>query len=142
MHTFASSASDDEIRAAVVDWSELLAEKRYAEALGMFPPAEAEMTPAELGKWIAEYGSPEPFPDGRVFAVTSLRGQPDFQRIVDRIDVNRADLFGLDPTQYVGMVHYDGVPLNGLPSDLTARFHIKKVVADRITLEFLDIHVM
>ena len=40
------------------------------------------------------------------------------------------------------MVHYNDVPLDGSPSDLTARFHIKKVSDDKLTLEFLDIHVM
>ena len=40
------------------------------------------------------------------------------------------------------MVHYDNVPLDGKPSDLTARFHIKKIEGGHITLEFLDIHVM
>lgn len=143
MHTFATSASDDEIKQAVVEWSELLARKRFADALDMFPPAEPEMTADELPKWIAGYGSPEPYPDGRTYELTSLRALPEFEDIVrTRIDVDRENLYGLDPAHYVGMVHYDDVPLNGRPSDLTARFHIKKVGEDRITLEFLDIHVM
>jgi hypothetical protein len=142
MHTFPKSVSDDEIKQAVVEWSELLAQQRFAEALAMFPPAEPEMSEEELPKWIAGYGSPEPHPRGP-FQVTSLRALPDFEEIFqDRIDVNRVDLFGLDPADYVGMVHYDSVPLNGSPSDLTARFHIKKVDGERIALEFLDIHVM
>jgi len=143
MHTFSTSASDDEIKQAVVEWSELLAQKRFTDALDMFPPAEPEMTAEELPKWIANYGSPDPYPDGRTFELTSLRALPQFETIVQgRIDVNRQDLFGLDPDHYAGMVHYDSVPLNGSPSDLTARFQIKKVGGDRITLEFLDIHVM
>ena len=143
MRTFATSSSDDEIKHAVVEWSELLAEKRYADALAMFPPAEPEMTAGELPKWIAGYGSPEPYPDGRVFELTSLRALPEFEEIFrDRIDVDRQNLYGLNPALYIGMVHYDYVPLNGRPSDLTARFHIKKLGADQITLEFLDIHVM
>ena len=40
------------------------------------------------------------------------------------------------------MVHYDDVPLNGERSDLTARFNLRRVGVDRLTLEFLDIHVM
>jgi hypothetical protein len=40
------------------------------------------------------------------------------------------------------MVHYNDVPLDGQRSDLTARFHIKRMASGRITLEFLDIHVM
>jgi hypothetical protein len=64
MHTFAMSSSDDEIKQGVVEWSELLAEKRFAEALAMFPPAEPEMTADELAKWIAGYGCPEPYRTG------------------------------------------------------------------------------
>ena len=143
METFAIAASDDEIKNAVVTWSELLAQKRYADALAMFPPAEETMTAEELGKWIAGYGSPDPYPDGRTFEVTSLRALPQFENIFrNRIEVDRENLYGLDPHEYVGMVHYDDVPLNGQPSDLTARFHIKRLDDHRITLEFLDIHVM
>ena len=40
------------------------------------------------------------------------------------------------------MVHFDDVPLSGFRSDLTARFQIKRIGSDRLTLEFLDLHVM
>ena len=143
MHTFATSTSDDEIKDAVVAWSELLAQKRFAEAIAMFPPADGAMSPDDLSKCIAGYGCPESYPDGRTFEVTSLRALPQFAEIFqNRIDVDRENLYGLDPRDYVGMVHYDDVPLNSQPSDLTARFHIKRVGGGRITLEFLDIHVM
>lgn len=143
MKTFANSASDDEIKLAVVEWSELLASGKFAEALQMFPAEDPTMTADELPKWIANYGSPEPYPDGRTYRLTSLRALADFQKIFDeRIDVDRANLYGMDPAQYMGMVHYDSVPLDGEPSDLTARFNIRKVGPDRITLEFVDIHVM
>lgn len=141
MKTFPTTVSDDELRAAVAEWSELLAQQRYADALVMFESAEP-MTPEELAPWIANYGSPDPFPDGRTFAITSLQALSDKEAIIAKIDVDRVNLYGLDPQHYQGMVHYDGVPLNGSPSDLTARFHIRKVGADRITLEFLDLHVM
>jgi hypothetical protein len=58
------------------------------------------------------------------------------------MEVDRENLYGLDPQHYLGMVHYGYVPLDGQCSDLTARFHIKKIGDDRLTLEFLDIHVM
>jgi hypothetical protein len=75
--------------------------------------------------------------------LTSLLALPNAKEIIaNSIDVNRMDLFGLDPAHYVGMVHYDDVSLDGEPSHLTARFHIKKVSDTEITLEFLDIHVM
>jgi len=143
MHTFSASASDDEVKQAVVEWSELLAQKRFDAALAMFLPEDTSFTAADLQNWIANYGSPDPYPGGKTYELTSLRALPEFEAIVrDRIEVNRQDLFGLNPAQYVGMVHYDSVPLDHQPSDLTARFHIKKIGADRITLEFLDIHVM
>jgi hypothetical protein len=37
MTTFAANCSDEEIRKAVVEWSELLAQGKFASALAMFP---------------------------------------------------------------------------------------------------------
>src|SRR5262249_8020247 len=136
---------DDAIKALVVAWSELLAEGRFADALAMFASAGRPdvRTPELLERTMAGYGVPEPHPDGEVFAVTPLLGRPDAQDIIGRkIRVDRKNLYGLDPARYLGMVHYDDVPLNGERSDLTARFNILRVGADRLTLEFLDIHVM
>ena len=145
MKTFHMNATDDEIKAIVVEWSELLAEGRFAEALAMFPSSNAEMewTPELLEYWISNYGCPEPYPGDRKHTLTSLSALDNAEEIIrDRIDVDRENLYGLSPEHYVGMVHYDDVPLDGKPSDLTARFHIKKVGSERIALEFLDIHVM
>jgi hypothetical protein len=142
MRTLSITASDTEIKALLAEWNELLAQKRFQDALDMFPSAEA-VTPGELEAIIAGYGSPDPFPDGRRFEVTTLLGRADKDDIVrKRMEVDRQNLYGLDPARYLGMVHYDGAPLNGECSDLTARFHIKRVGPDRLTLEFLDIHVM
>jgi hypothetical protein len=142
--TLPVDAPDDAIKALVVEWSELLAAAQYADALATIPDAgQPAWTPELLEKTIAGYGVPEPHPDGEIFAVTPLRGRPDADEIIrDRIRVNRDALYGLDPARYLGMVHYDDVPLNGERSDLTARFHIRRAGADRLTLEFLDIHVM
>ena len=75
--------------------------------------------------------------------ITSVLNRKDAREIIDaKIDVDRQHLFGLDPQSYVGMVHYNDVPLDGERSDLTARFNIRKIGEQRITLEFLDIHVM
>lgn len=139
------SASDDDIKALIVEWSELLASGRFADALAMFTSADGPdvLTPELLARTIAGYGVPEPHPDGEVFAITSLSTRPDADEIIrDKIRVNRKNLYGLDPARYLGMVHYDDVPLNGERSDLTARFHIQRVGTDYLTLEFLDIHVM
>ena len=83
------------------------------------------------------------YDSGEYRKVTSLFDQPNSELFIRKaIKVNRQSLYGLDPKEYVGMVHYDDIPLTGVPSDLTARFHIKKVGVEEITLEFLDIHVM
>jgi hypothetical protein len=148
MITFPISATDEEIRAAVVTWSELLAQEQYAKALDMFLHSSDsfrfEWTPVHLEDWISNYGCPRADYDGEEFKkVTSLFEQPDADNYIrNAIDVDRENLYGLDPENYVGMVHYNDVPLNGRPSDLTARFHIKRIGLDQITLEFLDIHVM
>jgi hypothetical protein len=143
------SVSDDDLRRAVARWSELLAEKRFAEALAMFGVWEDEYadewTPELLETTIANYGCSEPDPEGRVFAVTSLYELPGVnvdEYIARHIELDRQNLYGLDASRYLGMIHFDGVPLNGDPSDLTARFNIRKVGEDRLTLEFVDILVM
>lgn len=145
VRTLPLDTSDDDIQALVVEWSELLASARFADALAMFATADRSSvrTPELLERTIAGYGVPEPHPDGEVFAVTSLLDRPDAAAIVrDKIGGDRKNLYGLDPARYLGMLHYDDVPLNGERSDLTARFHILRVGPDHLTLEFLDIHVM
>jgi hypothetical protein len=148
MITFPEAASDNDIRQAVVAWSELLAKERYADALTMFPHTSKslgfEWTPAHLEDRISNYGCARAdYDSGQYLKVTSLFEQPDPQSyILKAIDVDRENLYGLDPAHYIGMVHYNDVPLDGEASDLTARFHIKRVGVACITLEFLDIHVM
>jgi hypothetical protein len=148
MKIFALSCSDQEIRNAVVEWSELLAQGKFAAALAMFPHTsesfDLEWTPELLEEWISNYGcAREDYDSGDHRKITSLWEQPNAAEFIRKaIKVDRNHLFGLDPKRYLGMVHYDDVPLDGKPSDLTARFHIMKVDATTITLEFLDIHVM
>jgi hypothetical protein len=155
IRTLPLEASDDDIKALVVEWSELLAQKRFAEALAMFHAAErgTPWTPETLEKVIAGYGVLDPDPptiefmlqehETSRFEITTLLGRADRDEIIrEKIDVDREHLFGLDPKRYLGMVHYHDVPLSGHRSDLTARFHIRRVGTDRLTLEFLDIHVM
>ena len=142
MRTLPITASDSEIKALIAEWSELLAQKRFQEALDMFPCAEAP-TASELEATIAGYGSPDPFPDGRRFEVTTLLGRPDRDYIIqNRMEVDRKNLYALNPADYLGMVFYDSVPLNGEQSDLTAQFYIRRIGRDELTLEFVDIHVM
>jgi hypothetical protein len=99
------------------------------------------------------YGVPEPDPRAHAwhlenwgvdrFVITSLLRREDRDQIIaNSIEVDRDNLYGLNPELYLGMVHYNDVPLNGGLSDLTARFHIKRIGDDELTLEFLDLHVM
>ena len=152
---FPFDASDDAIRMLIVEWSELLAQKRFADALGMFLHFDEEINwmPQTLERVIAGFGVLDP-DDGVIesmlqdwgverFEITTLVGRPDKNEIIrDKICVNRDSLYGLDPAKYVGMVHYYDVPLSGLRSDLTARFHIKRLDPQTLTLEFVDIHVL
>ena len=148
MVTFPASASDDDIREAVVRWSELLAEEKYEAALAMFLQSSDsfgfEWTPLRLQEWISNYGCERAaYDSGEYRKVSSLWQQPDSANYIRKaIEVDRENLYGLDSRQFVGMVHYNDVPLDGDPSDLTARFHIRRIENSAITLEFLDIHVM
>ena len=154
MRTLPLTASDAEIQELVIEWSELLAQKRFREALDLIPHStdEVDWTPELLEHAIAGYGvlgaDPETLDDllrrhgVARFEITTLIGRDDRQEIVDKIWVDRDSLFGLDPAHYLGMVHYNDVPLSGFRSDLTARFHIARVGPARLALEFLDLHVM
>ena len=148
MIVFSVSALDEEIRKAVVAWSELLANEQYADALAMFLHTSEsfgfEWTPTRLQDWISNYGcARKDYDSGEYSKVSSLFEQPNSKMYIrNAIDVDRWNLYGLDPAQYVGMVHYFDIPLDGEPSDLTARFHIKRIGPSQIALEFLDIHIM
>jgi len=148
MTTFPPDCSDDAIREAVVAWSQLLAQGKFAQALAMFEHTSEsfgfEWTPERLEDWVSNYGCARAdFDGGKYHKVTSLFEQSNSRQFIQKaIKVDRENRYGLDPARYVGVVHYDDVPLDGKPSDLTARFQIKKVGADALTLEFLDIHVM
>ena len=66
---------------------------------------------------------------------------------IDRYTLSRENaemqcLTGTDYENIIGDVHYSDIPLNGERSDLTARFHIKKLDDETITLSFYDMHVM
>lgn len=153
MRTLPLSATDDQIRDLVVEWHELLAAGRFGEALELVPSDTREAwTPESLSATIDGYGVINPDPDTieylrhehgvERFEISSLAGRTDREAIVAGIDVDRENLYGLDPAGYLGMVHFDDVPLSGNVSDLTARFHIRRVGADELALEFLDLHVM
>ena len=154
MRTLSSNAEDMEIKDLVVEWNELLAVEKYSDALSMFPFSDEEYdwTPKLLKECINGYGvigcddetlqfMLEEY-EVNEFKVTSILARDDKEEVVKKIDVDRENLYGLDPDYYVGMVHFNDVPLSTYLSDLTARFNIKKVGEKQITLEFLDVHVM
>lgn len=90
------------------------------------------------------------------YKVTSILNNPDKDRLLEDIEES-IDLFdydisaemaktwgitGLDYKNIIGEVLFDGVPLDGERSDLTALFWIIKVNEKNITLVFRDLHVM
>lgn len=145
MKKWPNTVSDDEIREAVVSWSETLALGQYAEALEMFPmPKDGyPMSPEALKAWIENYGSESPLEDGRRCRITTLRGRSDAEEIIQtRIEVDRREHRTVDPNRYLGVVYYDEIPLDGQRSDLTARFRIRRLDPQTVTLEFQDVYVM
>jgi hypothetical protein len=152
MRTLPIDASVDDIRNLVVEWNELLAQRRYRDALELFPFStdEFDWTPEVLENVISGYGVFDMDRQQKLemlahhgvpqFAISTLAGRPDKDQILARMDVDRWDNGPDDDV--IGDVHYFEVPLSGFRSDLTARFNIKRVGSDRLTLEFYDIHVM
>jgi hypothetical protein len=146
-----TTATDDELRRLVVEWSELLAENNFQDAFSMFP-SEGDWNAKLLQETIQGYGVPEhdeslaPMLESwevDELKITTLFDRNDAEDFIKKaIDVDRENLYGLDPRLYLGMIHYNDIRISGFVSDLTARFHIKKVGSDQLTLEFLDIHVM
>ena len=138
MRTLPSNCSDDDIRALVVEWWELIAAGKYEQALEMFAHDDSGgivWTPETLEEGIATGCCMSP-----------PRGVPQSLRAEDgpsyEIEVDRVHSFGLDPERYCGMVHFEPLPMEPYVGELTARFHIMKVGRDGITLEFHDAHVM
>ena len=141
MRTLPIDATDAEIKQLVVEWNERLAEGKYEEALQLmlFSTEEYSWTPALLKSAINGYGVPNGdeettqflLEDHNVdeFVVSSLVNREDRGDIIEnQIQVDRENRYGLDPNQYLGMVHYENVPLCGYLSDLTARFYLKKSI--------------
>jgi uncharacterized protein DUF4375 len=132
------TAYDGAIKALVVEWSELLAQGRFADALTMFQVSEYSHssipTPEELAKLIAGYGWPEPYPSGEIFTLTPLLSRPDAEEVIRTwIQIDRDNQYG--PEGFQGWIRYD-LPLNGKRSFLTANFRLESVGADRMTLRF------
>lgn len=150
MKTLPINAAPEEIRQLIVEWNYLLAKEQYRDAIDLFLSSEKRVwTPELLEKSINGYGIPCDSDDE---SLLSLLNEWEVDRFVmspiavedieSSIDVDRDNLYGMDPNKYLGMVHFTDIPLSGFISDLTARFNIRIVDGDKMTLEFEDIHVM
>lgn len=153
--TLSKDATDFEIKNLVIEWTELLAEEKYAEALSLFPHSDKthQWTPKLLKDNITNYGVIDANPETLNFMLeeyevdkfiaTSILSRNDKDTIISNsIDVDRENLYGLPKEEYLGMVYFKDFPLSGYLSDLTAQFYIKKVEKNEMTLEFVDLHVM
>lgn len=149
MKTLPITASKEEIRELVIEWNELLAQEKYKEAFEMFPAENNELdwTPELLESAVYTYGCPgytreeaEREFGSSDYKVTSILENPDKDKIIESIDISSD--YGWMGKNDIAVIHYDHVLLNGAMSDLTARFFVRKVTDDKITLVFIDLHVM
>ena len=149
MRTLPITASKEEIRELVIEWNELLAQEKYKEAFEMFPAENNELdwTPELLESAVYTYGCPgytreeaEREFGSSDYKVTSILENPDKDKIIESIDISSD--YGWMGKNDIAVIHYDHVPLNGVMSDLTARFFVRKVTDDKLTLVFIDLHVM
>ncbi|MBP3459259.1 MAG: hypothetical protein J6K58_08625 [Lachnospiraceae bacterium] len=150
MKTLPITASKEEIKELVIEWSELLAREQYKEALDMFlldENNELEWTPELLESAVYTYGCPgltreeaEKEFGSADYKVTSIFENPDKDKIIESIDISSN--YGWMGKNDIAVIHYDNVPLNGMLSDLTARFFLRKIDDNTLTLAFMDLHVM
>ena len=149
MKTLPITASKEEIRELVIEWNELLAQEKYKEAFEMFPAENNELdwTPELLESAVYTYGCPSYTREeaerefgSSDYKVTSILENPDKDKIIESIDISSD--YGWMGKNDIAVIHYDHVPLNGVMSDLTARFFVRKVTDDKLTLVFIDLHVM
>lgn len=150
LRTLPISASDVEIIKLLIEWTEFLAQEKYKEALEMFlldENNELAWTPELLESAVYTYGCPgytreaaeEEFGTAD-YKVTSILDNPDKAEIIAGIDISSDyEWMGEDD---IAVIHYESVPLNGEMSDLTARFFVRKIDDDKLTLAFIDLHVM
>ena len=150
MNILPIDASEDEIKFFIIEWNQLMAQEKYAEALNMIPYdifySEVNWTPELLKSVVYGYGiigmtreEVEKEFGSADYKITSIYTSKDKQRILDGIDISYEYKWVKDGD--LGVIYYD-VPLNDEISDLTARFIIRKLDKKTITLVFMDLHVM
>lgn len=88
--------------------------------------------------------------------ITSIMDRPDKEKWLEdiknsieffdgMISVERAEMWGISKLDYknmIGEILFDGIPIDGEQSDLTAQFWIIKINENQITLVFRDLHIM
>jgi hypothetical protein len=143
MKLLPAQATDAEILAACREWVDLAADGRLADAIEMLHiPARYDesqhWTTESLRRYVGNYGSWDPWPDGRTWEITPVDSarapddQPNFQP--------HADLIRFDADPRSGSAELD-LPLNGEWSDLTAQFEFEPV-GDGTGLSLYDLHVL
>lgn len=147
MKTIPVNASEEAIRELVVQWSETIAKGEFETVLHDYLHKE-KWTADLLEKTIQGYGVPihdktltNLLKEWNVdeFKVTSLF---DIQDSDGHIQQSIQVYLTPGEDEVIGDIQYDNIPISGHISDLTARFNIKNIGNDSITLEFVDIHVM
>lgn len=148
MKTLPITASQEEIKKLVIEWNEFLAQEKYKEALEMFLIDEGQVwTPELLESAVYGYGCPGytreearkefGFAD---YKITSIYDDPNRDKIIESINIS-SDYKWIG-TDDIALIHYDNIPLNGIMSDLTGKFFVRKINDNEITLAFIDLHVM
>lgn len=171
MKTLSINVNNEELLSLIVEWNELLAQEKYAEAIDLIIYDNTQDIDGNVWIWTPEkpkaavftYGMPwfsreqieEQFGAGSAdYKVTTLlpvsenKLRDEFELSIeyfdDAITPDRAKLWGISKLDYeniIGEILYN-IPLNGTVSDLTAMFWIVKVNETEITLLFRDLHVM
>lgn len=156
MKLFPKETNAEQIRADLLEWFDMLAAGRFADAVDFLSPEipdgsgstnETRWTPELLASVIANYGVEQPFEgqDWR-YRVAPLTSDllPAFDRHFD-IDFEMWECSTADGSRLAGAIHVD-MPLicsdGPKMSDLTARFMFKHFPDGQVGLVLLDIHVL
>lgn len=151
MRMLSVNASDAEIKAVLAEWTELMAQEQYAAALELIPYDTMHLyednvwTPSLLESVVYGYGlagrtKEDVLADfGCLYKITSLKDMADSEKILDSIEIHYD--FKWFKGNDIAEIWYD-VPLNGVQSDLTGRFILRKTDGQHMMLVFEDLHVM
>ena len=158
MRTLPITAQKEDIVNLLFEWTELLAEEKYPEALAMFLIDNSEgieWTAEILEQAVYGYGCigftreeiTEKFGSSD-YKITSVNESKFKDDIIDDIEIDYIDMnsdegtYGATDKNIIGIVHYNSVLLNEEMSDLTAIFWMVKIDENNFTLKFNNLHVM